>query len=100
MVLLKMRHFVNQRRKALFDRPGLEVRRVQRDFVGHLLAVAAAEPAAREIAVGLVSPLHGDQARRQPALEQRTVEVVVGGGQLVVGAPGRVAFHVEPLIVS
>ena len=60
-----------------------EVGRVQRDLVGGA-SVQIRKALVREVPAGALLPLQGDQARRERALEQRLVEVVVGPLQLRV----------------
>ena len=76
--------------KALLVRPALEVRRVQRDFVGDLRAVLRSEPAASEIAIGFVLPLQGHEAGRQLAAEKPVIEEIERPIQRGIGLRGRI----------
>lgn len=89
MVLPKVRHLMGEGGKALLVRPALEVRRVQRDFVGDLRAVLRSEPAASEIAIGFVLPLQGHEAGRQLAAEKPVIEEIERPIQRGIGLRGR-----------
>ena len=72
MVLPEMDHLVHQGRENRGRGPRPEMGRIEGAFIGHFLRVAqAGEPLAREVALGSPVPLHGDEARRKLAAEQR-----------------------------
>ena len=90
MVLPKVRHLMGEGGKALLVRPALEVRRVQRDFVGDLRTILRPEPAAREIAIGFVLALQGHEAGRQLAAEKPVIEEIERPIQRGIGLRGRI----------
>src|SRR5580704_14236516 len=90
MVLLQVRHLGHRGRQALLDAALVEVRWVERDLVGDLLAVFRSEPPAGEIPVGALAALHGDKARRQPPAEQPPIEKHKGVIERLIDLGGRV----------
>src|SRR5271156_4541121 len=90
MMLLQMRHLVNESRETGLGAALPEMRRIQRDLVGDFPAILRSEPVTGKIAVGALAPLHGDEARRQPAAEQLLVEKRESVVERRVGLPGRI----------
>ena len=81
---------MHERAERLLRRPVVEVLRIQRDLVGRAPILAMLEPVVGEVAERVGPALEGDQAPRESAREERSVEVAHGGLQRGVSTPGRI----------
>ena len=91
MMLLQMAHLMNERRKRLPGRPIGKRVRIERNFVGDLLAVRLRPGIAPKVPVCPPLALQSDNAGRQLAREQIPVERIVSAFQLTIGVLG--GFH-------